>query len=72
MASVLFLLFGLWMLFYSALGWHTAGIVITGGVAAAACIAGIVTAIRRRRRAPLGTAAGRDGRIEPDNAPETA
>ncbi len=72
MASVLFLLFGLWMLFYSALGWHTAGIVITGGVAAAACITGVVTAIRRRRRAPLGTAVRPEGRIEPDNAPETA
>ena len=42
MASVLFLLFGLWLLFDGALGWRWVALAVTGSVAAAAAIAGAV------------------------------
>ncbi|PEG38440.1 hypothetical protein CQY20_13030 [Mycolicibacterium agri] len=48
-AAVLFLLFGLWMLFNGALGWHLAAIAITAAIAAVAVIAGVVAVIRLRR-----------------------
>lgn len=49
LASVLFLLFGLWMLFHGALEWHTAAVAVTGSVAVAAAAAGIVGWVRWRR-----------------------
>ena len=48
LASVLFLLFGLWMLFEGALGWRMTAIVVTGATAAVAVTAGLVTVARRR------------------------
>lgn len=48
LASVLFLLFGLWMLFEGALGWRMTAIVVTGATAAAVVAAGLVTGARRR------------------------
>ena len=42
MASVLFLLFGLWLLFDGALGWRWVALAVTGSVAAAAAVAGAV------------------------------
>lgn len=54
LASTLFLLFGLWMLFEGALGWRMTAIVVTGATAAAAIAAGLVT-MARRRRSDAGT-----------------
>jgi Ca2+/H+ antiporter, TMEM165/GDT1 family len=51
-AALLFLLFGLWMLFDSALGWPTVAVASTAGVAAAAVITAAVRIITSRRRAP--------------------
>jgi putative Ca2+/H+ antiporter (TMEM165/GDT1 family) len=51
LASVLFLLFGLWILFNNALGWPVVAMVATGAVAVAAIVAAVV-AVRRRRRSP--------------------
>ncbi|MBO0679811.1 TMEM165/GDT1 family protein [Mycolicibacterium sp. S2-37] len=63
MASVLFLLFGLWMLFDAALGWRTVALAVTGGVAL--CIA-VATAVRfrRARRARAAQASERDSSSE--------
>lgn len=60
LASVLFLLFGLWILFDGALGMPVAAIVITGSVAAVAVVTGLV---RQRRggapeQAPLESSQG--------------
>ena len=49
MAAVMFLLFGLWMLFDSALGWRWPAVAITGSVAVAAVTAGVI-GLRRARR----------------------
>ncbi|TFV54261.1 TMEM165/GDT1 family protein [Mycobacterium sp. PS03-16] len=49
-ASLLFLLFGLWMLFDAALGWRIVAVAVTGSVAVAAVTVGIVRAVRARRR----------------------
>lgn len=54
LASVLFLLFGLWMLFEGALGWRMTAIVVTGATAAAAVVAAVI-ATARRRRSGVGT-----------------
>ena len=54
LASVLFLLFGLWMLFEGALGWRMTAIVVTGVTAAAAIAAGLI-AVARRRGSGAGT-----------------
>jgi len=51
-AALLFLLFGLWMLFDSALRWPTVAVVSTAGVAAVAVITATIRLIRHRRRAP--------------------
>ena len=51
-AALLFLLFGLWMLFDSALGWPTVAVASTAGVAAAAVITAAVRFATNRRRAP--------------------
>ncbi len=49
LASVLFLLFGLWILFNNALGWPVVAIIVTGGVVVVAVAAGITAMVRRRR-----------------------
>lgn len=54
LASVLFLLFGLWILFEGALGWRMTAIVVTGATAAAAVVAAVI-ATARRRRSGVGT-----------------
>jgi putative Ca2+/H+ antiporter (TMEM165/GDT1 family) len=50
MASVLFLLFGLWMLFDVALGWRVVALAATGGVAVVVLLVAAVRAVRARRR----------------------
>jgi putative Ca2+/H+ antiporter (TMEM165/GDT1 family) len=49
LASVLFLMFGLWMLFDSALGWRSVAIAVTAVVALAAVTAATAQTLRRRR-----------------------
>lgn len=49
LAGVMFFLFGLWMLFDSALGWRWPAVAITGSVAVAALTVGVVGLVRRRR-----------------------
>jgi predicted MFS family arabinose efflux permease len=51
-AALLFLLFGLWMLFDNALGWPTVAVASTAGVAAVAVITAVVRYMKSRRRAP--------------------
>lgn len=53
LASVLFALFGLWLLFDGALGWRVVALAVTGGVAAAAVITAAVRLKRSRRAHPL-------------------
>jgi len=48
-ASLLFVMFGLWMLFDSALGWRLVAIAVTVAVAAAAATAAVAQTLRRRR-----------------------
>lgn len=61
LASLLFLLFGLWILFDSALGWRSVAIAVTAGVALAAVV-GVGSArlaqTLRRRRATVPAVAG--------------
>ncbi len=53
MAGVLFLIFGLWMLFDSALGLRSVAIAVTVGVVlTAATMVGAQTRRRRRQQAP--------------------
>jgi putative Ca2+/H+ antiporter (TMEM165/GDT1 family) len=59
MAAVMFLLFGLWMLFDGALGWRWPAIAITASVAAAALSVGLA-GFRRRRRAGVVSEAARE------------
>ncbi len=49
LASVLFLMFGLWMLFDSALGWRPVAIAVLAMVALAAITAATAQTLRRRR-----------------------
>jgi Ca2+/H+ antiporter, TMEM165/GDT1 family len=49
LAGLLFLMFGLWMLFDSALGWRSAAIAVTAAVALAAATAAAAQTLRRRR-----------------------
>ncbi|MDX6502081.1 MAG: Ca2+/H+ antiporter, family [Blastocatellia bacterium] len=49
LASGLFLMFGLWMLFDSALGWRSVAIAVTAVVALAAVTAATAQTLRRRR-----------------------
>lgn len=65
MAALLFLLFGLWMLFDSALGWTWVAVTSTVGVTAAAVITAAVRFVRSRRHA-------RGGAPAPDSSPESA
>ena len=51
MAAVLFLLFGLWLLFDNALGWPWVAVATTSTVAAVALTTVVVNALRRRRNA---------------------
>ncbi len=53
LASLLFLLFGLWMLFDSALGWRPVAIGVTAAVGLAAAAATAQTLRRRRRAAAI-------------------
>jgi Ca2+/H+ antiporter, TMEM165/GDT1 family len=48
-ASLLFLVFGLWMLFDGALGWRSVAIGVTGGVALATAAFVVAQTLRRRR-----------------------
>ncbi|HZQ30291.1 MAG TPA: TMEM165/GDT1 family protein [Mycobacterium sp.] len=50
LASVLFLLFGLWLLFEGALGWRTVAVVVTASAAALSLAAAVVA--RRNATAP--------------------
>ena len=52
LASVLFLLFGLWLLFANALGWTAVAIVATGTVAVVALVAAARGIVRARRHRP--------------------
>jgi Ca2+/H+ antiporter, TMEM165/GDT1 family len=52
LASLLFLMFGLWMLFDSALGWRSAAIAVTAAVALAAATVAAAQTRRRRRTEP--------------------
>ena len=56
MAGVLFLVFGLWMLFDGALGWRWLAIGTTGSVAAIAVTVGVVGFVRRRHTAAVSEA----------------
>jgi Ca2+/H+ antiporter, TMEM165/GDT1 family len=61
LASLLFLMFGLWMLFDSALGWRSVAIAVTVAVAIAA--ATVVSAQTLRRRRTKASIAGRSSEI---------
>lgn len=50
LASVLFLIFGLWMLFNGALGLPAVAIAVTAAVGVAGITAGVVSLVRHRRR----------------------
>lgn len=52
-ASLLFLLFGLWMLFDAALGWRVVAVAATGAVAVTALTVTVVRIVRRRRTAEV-------------------
>ncbi|HJT90857.1 MAG TPA: TMEM165/GDT1 family protein [Mycobacterium sp.] len=52
LASVLFLLFGLWLLFDSALGLRWVALVVTGSVATVAVVAAVIRLARRRTGHP--------------------
>ena len=49
LASVLFLLFGSWLLFDGALAWRSTAVVVTGSIAAIAVIAAAAGLVKRRR-----------------------
>ncbi len=49
LASLLFLMFGLWMLFDSALGWRSVAIAVIAVVALAVVTAAAAQTLRRRR-----------------------
>jgi hypothetical protein len=55
LASLLFLMFGLWMLFDGALGWRSVAIAAIAAVALAAATIATAQSLRRRRtEAPIG------------------
>ncbi|MGE2716183.1 TMEM165/GDT1 family protein [Mycolicibacterium litorale] len=64
MASVLFLLFGLWMLFDTALGWRVVALATTGGVAVAVLTVAVVRAVKAGRTRAARTLP-RDSSSEP-------
>ncbi|HEY0227388.1 MAG TPA: TMEM165/GDT1 family protein [Mycobacterium sp.] len=49
MASLLFLMFGLWILLDTALGWRPAAIAVTAAVALTLTVVGLAQMLRRRR-----------------------
>ena len=51
MASVLFLLFGLWLLFDAALGWRAVAVVVTASVGVLAALAAVVAPLRTKAAA---------------------
>ncbi|OBK18053.1 TMEM165/GDT1 family protein [Mycobacterium asiaticum] len=53
LASLLFLLFGLWMLFDAALGWRWVAVGVTAAVGLTAVTAVSAQTLQRRRKAPL-------------------
>ncbi|BBZ09415.1 UPF0016 family membrane protein [Mycolicibacterium doricum] len=55
-ASVLFLMFGLWMLFDAALGWRAVALAGIGGVAVAAVLVAVARTVRARRDRATSTA----------------
>ncbi|WP_102144909.1 TMEM165/GDT1 family protein [Mycobacterium hubeiense] len=65
MASVLFALFGLWLLFDGALGWRGIALAVTGSVALLAGVVATAKLVRRRREHSLALPA-----LEP--SPESA
>ncbi len=65
MAAVLFLLFGLWMLLYGALGWRWPALLITGSVAVVAVVAAAVHFSRQRSARPEAPSL-------PDTSPQTS
>jgi putative Ca2+/H+ antiporter (TMEM165/GDT1 family) len=56
LASLLFLLFGLWMLFDNALGWRWAAIGATAAIGLTAATVAAAQTLRRRRKAAAGVA----------------
>jgi putative Ca2+/H+ antiporter (TMEM165/GDT1 family) len=54
MASVMFLLFGLWLLFDGALGHRWVALGVTAAVAVATATAAVVAYVGSRREHPLG------------------
>ncbi|MDO3639759.1 TMEM165/GDT1 family protein [Mycolicibacterium arseniciresistens] len=69
LASLLFLLFGLWMLFDAALGWRAVAFAATGGAAATVAIVVGVRAVRRRRS---GADDGAAPSVPLESSPESA
>ncbi len=65
MAAVLFLLFGLWLLFDNALGWPRVAVASTALVAVSSLVAAVVGVVRHRR-------ARRQSAAVLDSSPETA
>ena len=63
-ASVLFLMFGLWMLFDAALGWRVVALAATGGVAVAALLVAVARTVRAKR-AGATSAVPRESSSEP-------
>lgn len=55
LASLLFLLFGLWMLFDNALGWRSVAIAATAVVVLVAAAGAVTQTVRRRRSAAAAT-----------------
>jgi Ca2+/H+ antiporter, TMEM165/GDT1 family len=50
LAGVLFLVFGLWLLFDGALGWRQVAIAVTASIGGGAVLAAVIAAVSRRRR----------------------
>lgn len=69
MASVLFLVFGLWLLFANALGWTWVAVGATSAVIIGAIVAGLMT-LRRSRRRAAGTDQPRE--TSPESIPSQA
>jgi Ca2+/H+ antiporter, TMEM165/GDT1 family len=61
LASLLFLIFGLWMLFDMALGWHWVAVATTAAVTAAAATMAIAHTLRRRKTVASPAAQPSDG-----------
>ena len=64
MASVLFLLFGLWMLFDAALGWRVVAMAATGGVTAVVLLIAVGRTVRARRLRAASTTTSHESTSE--------